>query len=62
MKPPSQTVLAWQRRKARGGKGLLAQSLTQLITKVFVEQPLASPCSAKNDDPLTSEEANFSAV
>jgi hypothetical protein len=31
-----------------GGKGLLNQSMDESITKLFVEQPLASPGSAKN--------------
>ena len=37
------TVWAWRRRKAVGTKG----SLNESVTKVFVEQPLASPGSAK---------------
>ena len=39
----SPTVWAWQHRKVVGGKGWINQSMT----KVFVEQPLASPGSAK---------------
>ena len=34
----------WQRRKHRGGRGLI----THLTTTVFVEQPLALPGSANN--------------
>ena len=30
-----------------GGKGSLSESMNELMMKVFVEQPLASPGSAK---------------
>ena len=42
------TVWAWRHRKAVGGKGSLTSSINELITRMFIEQPLASPGSAKN--------------
>ena len=44
MEDISLTVWAWQRRKAEGGKAAVTESLT----KLFVDQPLASPGSANN--------------
>ena len=48
----SLTVWAWGSRNNVGGKGWLIDWLTELInelmTKVFVEQPLALPGSANN--------------
>ena len=43
---PSQPFWAWRRRKANGSQRV-TQSVSSLITRVFVEQPLASPGSAK---------------
>ena len=33
----------WRRRKAVGGKESLNQLINYLITRLFIEQPLASP-------------------
>ena len=44
------TVWAWRRRIAVGGKGILTDSLNEcmneLMTRLFIEQPLALPGSA----------------
>ena len=45
IKAPSATVMAWRRRKDIFTNH---RRLNQLITEVFVEQPLALPGSAKN--------------
>ena len=44
----SQNQQWWRRRKAGGGKGSLNEWINQLMTRQFIEQPLASPGSAKN--------------
>ena len=42
------TVQALRRRKAVGTKELLSHLINQLMTEVFVEQPLALPGSTEN--------------
>ena len=42
----SLTVWAWRYRKAAGRKRL-TESVNELITRLFIEQQLASPGSAK---------------
>ena len=41
-------VQALRRRKVVGTKGSLSHLINQLMTEVFVEQPLALPGSAEN--------------
>ena len=46
LEAPFLTVWAWQRRKDISTKGWMNEWISQSVTKVFVEQPLASPGSA----------------
>jgi hypothetical protein len=47
VKTPSPTASEWGRRKDTLTKESLNQLMNELITQVFVQQPLASPGSAK---------------
>ena len=42
-----QTVKAWRRRKALGGKGSQTEQINKPVTRVFLEQLLAFPDSVK---------------
>ena len=57
MEELSLTVWAWQGHNFVGGKGSLTDWIIQLMTRLFVQQPLALPGSAKKSKKINNRKS-----